>query len=307
MFVERCIMKLLSLFPFLCLFFSCVSNSGYSQKELEVEIIAHKIVKLRKFKQLEQAEFKDLSAVPAEPDYSKGIKPFPGLGMAGVPVLDQGQFGTCMTFSSTAALDALVQQGDFISQQCSLELDLGLGNDYWDGANMPNEIIDPLAQYGVVSQANCPDAYGSSQSSTIDVATYKSLVDPSASQIVSSVNYSYSPSIDLAKLKTAIGAGHRVLIGFRVNSSYAEAVRGFNVVADDVTYQGGLWACQQGKSKNYCANSKAGHESLVIGFDDAQQLIRIRNSWNTVVGLNGDYFMSYKYLSSMGIDMTEIW
>lgn len=44
------------------------------------------------------------------------------LGMNKVPVLDQGPYGTCATSAVTAALDALSQKGDYISQLCTLSL-----------------------------------------------------------------------------------------------------------------------------------------------------------------------------------------
>ena len=43
------------------------------------------------------------------------------LGMNGVPVLDQGRFGTCVTFADTAAVDAALGKGDYISQLCLLQ------------------------------------------------------------------------------------------------------------------------------------------------------------------------------------------
>ncbi len=44
------------------------------------------------------------------------------LGMNDVPVLDQGRFGSCVTFANTAAVDAALNKGDYISQLCLLQL-----------------------------------------------------------------------------------------------------------------------------------------------------------------------------------------
>src|SRR5262245_37425480 len=41
------------------------------------------------------------------------------LGMNRVPVLDQGRHGSCVTFAVTAALDAELGKGDYISQLCN--------------------------------------------------------------------------------------------------------------------------------------------------------------------------------------------
>jgi C1A family cysteine protease len=221
--------------------------------------------------------------------------------MSNVPVLDQGQEGTCVTFSSTAALDAVLKQGDFISQQCSLMLDDSLGTSFWNGANMPSEIIVPLQQNGVVAQGDCPSTYPDT-SATLDVPTYQTLVSPAESATVANVEYEYFAAANLASLKAALQQGHRVLIGFHVYTGSQQAVQGFNVNGQ----VGGLWACKQGSSPNYCRPSMSGHEVLVVGFDDSQQLLKIRNSWGTSVGDSGDYFMTYTFFSSMAIDQTII-
>src|SRR5437879_1335677 len=50
------------------------------------------------------------------------LPPAINLGMNGVPVLDQGKHGSCVTFATTAAIDAVLGKGDYVSQLCSLEL-----------------------------------------------------------------------------------------------------------------------------------------------------------------------------------------
>ena len=294
---------------------SCVSNAsdpdpcGFDSDTVHVVDGYH--IKLLKF---DESKIKSLEKIrpkasAAEKDYSKGIHKFMApavdLGMANVPVLDQGQHGTCVTFASTAALDAVLAQGDFISQQCSLELDLALFEDYWNGANYPSQIIDPLFNYGVVKKEKCDRQYPV-PGVTLSTDEYEALVDKDASAIVAAVQYVYLPAPSLDAVKAALDKGHRVLTGFLLQTS-AQAVRGFNVQIDGIPYQGGLWACKQGASPNYCANSQAGHEVLIIGYDDKQELLKIRNSWNSSVGDKGNYYMSYKFFKSMALDQTEVW
>lgn len=240
-----------------------------------------------------------------EKDYSKGINPLQkDLGMAGVPVLDQGQYGTCVTFASTAALDALVQRGDYLSQQCTLALLKGLGDDIWNGAYYPSQVINPLKLYGVVSKADCPQAYAN-PSQTLAVTAYKAYVSKEVS--VANVTIKYVNGAKVEDAKRALDAGHRFAIGFQLQGNSTEAVRGFDVVYQGQKYKGGLWACKQNGSPNYCASSNAGHEVVIIGYDDTQKLFKIRNSWNASMGLNGDYFMSFEFFAKMVIDGTEIW
>ena len=126
-----------------------------------IKIAENKHIKLIKFSDEQISKFDTSFITQSEKDYSKGIssKFEIDLGMNDVPVLDQGLYGTCVTFSSTAALNAILGEGDFISQQCSLELDYGLGQDYWDGAYYPSQILKPLKEYGVVKQNVCDNHY----------------------------------------------------------------------------------------------------------------------------------------------------
>jgi len=80
------------------------------------------------------------------------------LGMNGVPILDQGKHGTCVTFAVTAAIDAVTGKGDYVSQLCNLELgnylaQLGYAPSGWDGASS-NLILTQISQYGIINKDN---------------------------------------------------------------------------------------------------------------------------------------------------------
>lgn len=258
-------------------------------------------------------------------------------GMAGVPVLDQGQYGTCVTFATTASLNARYALGDFISQQCSLQLSKTLGNDIWDGAYTPSEVIDPLKKYGVVSKSGCNAQYPS-RNVPISVAEYQSRADKSASASVSQVGYTYYKQNNLSVVKQAVSSGKRVLIGFLLNPNKAQ---GFDLPGK----RGGNWSCsasgsepppspeedalqqckdqfpgmewlcdiffskeQQAKlaAASECGKWNAGHEVLIYGYDDAKQQLKIRNSWGPNVGDSGNWVMSYEYFSRQVIDQTVV-
>lgn len=246
----------------------------------------------------------------SEKDYSAGIKPFVSsassadLGMGIVPVLDQGEQGTCVTFSSTAALDALLQLD--ISQQCSLALDMGLGQNWWDGADYPSEIIDPLRKYGVVQQDSCPYFYPDT-SASLPIQQYAAVIDKYGSDLIVKAQYEYHNVPDLNVVKGALKAGKRVLMAFTLDDSSQEAVQGFDVKIGEYQNVGGLWACKQKSSAQHCIKSNAGHEVLIIGFDDAQQLLKIRNSWGPSVGDSGDFYMTYTFFSKMAVDLTVVY
>ncbi len=80
------------------------------------------------------------------------------LGMNHVPVLDQGHYGTCVTFAITAAIDAAYGKGDYISQLCLLQLSNTLSeHSYWDSAwngSMGHRVIGEIRQYGIMTKAD---------------------------------------------------------------------------------------------------------------------------------------------------------
>lgn len=256
--------------------------------------------------------FKTMPEIAKEKDYSKGIVDFAWSSTAvylvpSVPVLDQGQQGTCVTFAATAAIDASLGIGDDISQQCSLELDDALGSSLWNGAQYASEVIDPLVKYGAVRNGNCGSHSYPDPAATITSEAYKALVDPSIQ--VSKIQYVHHEPATIEDVKAAIDAHHYVAIGFGLlNNGSAQSVQGFDVVVNGSTKSGGLWACKQPSSKkNFCGTAEAGHEVVIIGYDDAQNLVKIQNSWNVEAGDSGYFYMTYEFLSAMQFDFTEIW
>ena len=257
-------------------------------------------------------EARDIGTSKPKADLSKKIIPFresesaKDLTMKSVPVLDQGQYGTCVTFATTAALDATIDAGDFIDQQCALAHSLFLGHNYWEGARYAGEVIVPLQKYGVVQQGNCPEKYPNPDLK-IKTSDYKKLVHKSIT--VEGVKYKHENYLSLDNVRDAIDKGHRIAFGFMVKaSSDPISVQGYDIVINGEKRAGGFWDCRlPGSKKNYCGFAFAGHEVVIVGYDDAQELLKIRNSWGPDVGEDGDFYMSYDFFEAMGLDGTEIW
>jgi len=279
-----------------------------------------KIIPSEKFIKSKKNILKNAKLDEKERDYSFGIVPFhesPGavdLGMNSVPVFDQGAYGTCVTFAATAAVDAILGKKDLISQQCILELNRMLGHNLWNGAYYASEVLNPLKKYGIIKQgkgkveegkcnSNYPNVFG-----LITIFDYKARSSKSGAS-ASKIKSRYISSISLSDIKTALDAKHRIALGFGMAANQdSTSVQGFNMKIGDSHTVGGLWACQQpGSSQFYCKTPNSGHEVVVIGYDDKQKLIKIRNSWDRSVGEEGNFYMTYTFLEAMSFDGTEIY
>lgn len=98
------------------------------------------------------------SFAPSQGDVDASLPTSAFVGMNDVPVLDQGRHGTCVTFANTAAVDALLGRGDYVSQLCNLTLgsyiaDRGYTVSGWDGSWGPY-VLNQLMNYGFVSKQN---------------------------------------------------------------------------------------------------------------------------------------------------------
>ncbi|KAB8039611.1 hypothetical protein GCL60_04960 [Silvanigrella paludirubra] len=265
------------------------------------------------FKEKNRAAIHEMTANGGEIDYRNGITPFTNsatsvdLGMGNVPVLDQGAHGTCVTFAATAALDAKIKQGDYIDQQCSLALNKFLGNNYWNGAYTAVQILEPLKKYGIIPKNQC---FGSKYANTSQKVSPTQYMTKSDKSYAGQISYHYTEKASADVVKATLKAGYRVAIGTALaDTSDPISVNGFDVKIKGTSgsYDGGLWACKQpGNSTNYCADQNAGHEVVIIGYDDKQQLFKIRNSWGTYAGEKGNYYMSYAFFNAMVMDHTEL-
>ncbi len=237
------------------------------------------------------------------------------LGMANVPVLDQGQYGTCATFAATAALDARMNAGDFISQQCTLELGVYLQKNNpeelsgWDGA-MPDNVLGRLNKYGVFKNELCPHTYGNTTAfmSPSEYLTYTQSLwsDKINWKMIPEVPEHFSPTTELGKIKKALDSGHRIVLG-----AFLDIRKGAGDMID-ANHPNGLWKLppafllESYIKELFASNNASGHAVIITGYDDSKQLFKIRNSWGTTPGEDGDFYMTYDYYLQMSMDTQEI-
>lgn len=259
------------------------------------------------------------------------------LGMNGVPVLDQGAHGTCVTFAVTAALNAASTKKDGISQLCSLMLGNYLAkNAYqpsgWDGS-FGHVVLNQLENFGTVSKeqeraVGCGGLYEypaitfdtpSEQMSLEDYHQLTANTPLVQSYPILHVAQAFLLSTDTQKtlndVKRAINAGDRVVFG----SLLVDTDLGVVGAIGKYHQMNDTWVLSETIKKDLEASTSdfAGHEMVITGYDDAavawdndgklhKGLLTLRNSWGPSVGDEGNFYMSYDYFKTLVIEAHRV-
>ena len=249
------------------------------------------------------------------------------LGMNGVPVLDQGRHGSCVTFATSAAVDAVLGKGDYMSQLCNLELGTHLekyGYTFsgWDGSYGPT-VLNQITTFGIVSKAtekekSCANVSEyplndeSNKGNELSLTEFKSISENLTNKMYWLHLYSNDQLFDwktakkdemtnvLINVKTALAKGNRVTFGVFLilnGTCHAGACAKHNA-------EGDTWALTD--DYDTPPYEVGGHEMVITGYDDNaiayedsgkahKGLLTLRNSWGADVGDQGNYYMSYDY------------
>ncbi|KTC79000.1 cysteine protease [Legionella cherrii] len=264
---------------------------------------------------------------------SSNSSPMPNnikLGMNNVPVLDQGIHGTCVTFAVTAALDATMNKGDYISQLCNLQLgsyleSYGYGPSGWDGS-YANYVIAQMEYYGIVNKVKqlkfgCggltqyPTYSEHGPESFMAPEKFSSLSEPILGKEVnwSDLYQRNAPEKNLNSVKQALNAGDRLAFAVllpRTDLGFVGAVAKYKTWIYKDT-----WVLTPEILAGVDTVESA-HEMVITGYDDDavavdnngvkhKGLLFLRNSWGTSVGDYGEFYMSYDYFKLLAYDITR--
>ncbi len=260
------------------------------------------------------------------------------LGMNNLPVFDQGPHGSCVTFAASAAVSAALNQGDYVSELCQLQLGRYLEqNGYmlsgWDGA-FGSVVLSQMQSFGIVSketqrQQGC-GGYKEYPVNTLDEPTEGlSLADyhPLSESFPDNLGWSVlldqyqvfsdkvNPDTTLEQVKASLKAGDRMIFGvmlFRMDEGVAGAVGRYKSIDD-------TWVLTpEIVSAIYSKNVEVGgHEMVITGYDDNatatdskgrvyKGLLTLRNSWGTGYGNQGTFYMSYDYFKALTLEIQRI-
>jgi len=261
------------------------------------------------------------------------------LGMNNVPVLNQGYHGSCVTFALTAAIDAALGKGDYISQLCQLELGSylqykGYLMSGWSGT-WARQVYDQMLRFGIVSKKDIQKMQGCAGVKEYPV---KSLNE---GNIMTPEEYRYV-SEDISEFIYPLT--HMDIIGRLENGENQEVVeRTFNNIktalakGDRITFgtilmlvmnpdcEAGACVTYKGKHDTWALSNEvenggampAGHAMIITGYDDNatvtekngkshKGLFMLRNSWGADVGDKGNYYMTYEYFKQFFLEAHEV-
>jgi len=266
------------------------------------------------------------------------------LGMNDVPVLNQGRHGSCVTFAITAAVDAALHKGDYISQLCQLQLgnylaNNGYGMSGWDGS-YGSFVLAQMDAFGIVNKRQeaafgCGGLTeyplkGETPTSSISIEEFHRISEPFTNYFDDTASHEivWSPLLNmyqamvervdtnkvLTDVKIALMAHDRVIFSVllpALDLGIAGAV-GHNKVAND------SWVLTIEIARDiYSKPLNAAHEMIITGYDDNaiaidntgkahQGLLTLRNSWGNGWGDHGDFYMSYDYFKLLVIEAIRI-
>lgn len=259
------------------------------------------------------------------------------LGMNHVPVLEQGDHGSCAMFANSAAVDAALNRGDYISQLCQLELgqyleQFGYNPSGWDGSIGPI-VLNQMQAFGIVSKATqqASGCGGLTDYPTHDelpeanmtLADYHQLSEPLSDEALA-----WSPVLDIYQMfldkadseKTLLGVKHalnnrdRLTIGvllFGPQYGVAGAVGKHHTTND-------TWVLAPEMLEMLLSWSIFGaHAMIITGYDDHaiaidndgnehRGLLTLRNSWGERQGDHGNFYMSYDYFKTLAFEVQRI-
>lgn len=302
-----------------------------------------KRVSLLKFRLTEETKknlAQRLSAIEHSPQTSLHLRHYPRavqLGMNEVPVLDQGEHGTCILFASTAALDAALGKGDYVSQLCQLDLSQYLNHHAyvdrgWEGG-WGQEVFTQIMMFGIVPKmaqaaGGCAGRLeyplsGGDITDELSVFDYHQIAEAIQDFGVSivplileeQINFNY---IDrnrvLYQIKGILHQGDRVtcsmlLMGQEAGDSNPTAS---HHVAGDT------WALLPQMDDTLTETDQVnGHAFVITGYDDDaiardatgkmhRGLLTLRNSWGESAGDHGDFYMTYSYFKAALLEAHRI-
>ena len=206
-----------------------------------------------------------------------------------VPVLNQGQWGSCVGHALSYAWQNAVLRSPnsntlwFLPSRCFVYAesrvilgDTDLAGD--DGSTM-QATAAALSQRGILPESQYP--YTWTNISRVPPAEIRAAA-ASRRRATRKVRFTLSVNSNVANIKAEIAAGRILMMGILVFASWMESAA----------------AMASGKIPQPRARDQivGGHAIALSGWDDASRVFTFRNSWGSRVGKNGVFQIPYDYV-----------
>jgi C1A family cysteine protease len=200
------------------------------------------------------------------------------------PVYDQGKLGACTAFSIGKGFREFLQRKNGETQTPLSAMWLyyneraAQGTVKQDSGSTLSEGFSILHTKGIATDASCP----------YDITKFT--VKPSAAADATAPSSKIANPVQLATLddvKAQLASGYDVSFGFTVHASFR------NIKAD------GMMPIPAAKEAVL-----GGHAVTAVGYDDAKQVVVVRNSWSATWGDQGYFYMPYAVFSK---DADDCW
>lgn len=201
------------------------------------------------------------------------------------PIEDQGQLGSCTAFAGSGYREFMeIKDGQQLTPLSQLFLyyneRVAEGTVDQDSGATIQECMTSLANIGMAPLAD--DPYDISKFTQKPPAQAYS--DAGAFKI-----HGFTMLGNLQDTKAALAQGHPVDIGFTVYQSFE------NIGSD------GMMPVPQANE-----SILGGHSVDVVGYDDARQVLIVRNSWGSSWGDQGYFYMPYAFYTSDNVSEMAI-
>jgi C1A family cysteine protease len=221
------------------------------------------------------------------------------------PIRDQGQLGSCTAFSMAGGLrqflenkeaNRVAQQqpfGSFINipvRAAAKFTELSTLQFYYDERVIDGDVdqdagstmttgMTVLSNTGVAPESDWP----------YDITKFTQKPPAKADKDAGQFKIQAKTALNnLDDIKATVAGGYPVVFGFQVFDNF------MNIGSD-------------GKMPMPAQDSQiiGGHAVMVVGYDDAKQVLVIRNSWSSSWGDNGYFYMPYAYVTPDNV--SDIW
>ena len=257
------------------------------------------------------------------------------LGMNTVPVLDQGSQDTCATFAVTAAIDAVLNKGDYVSQLCQLQIGNyfatnGYAPSGWNGS-LGRLVLSQMDETGIVSKEQqvaqgCGGlieypSNGEPPESSMSLEEYHQISERmnvnwwTLLDIHHAISQHLDTNVTLNEVKDSLIEGDRIAFGillFNFDEGFIGAAG-----KKGNTYDSWILTPEMIRNIWLRPSFYGGHAMIITGYDDNaiavdnqgreyKGLLTLRNSWGDQVGDHGNFYMSYDYFKLLVLEAQRI-